>query len=489
MPVKHAARLGIFLAFVGSVMAGPSEGPSALGASSAKASGKSASEHTTAGRAKERERIKARLAAKVKKQETPSISSEEAESYDGSIVIDDQDSVAGCSRCESNSDSNYFACGSCDPCSSRFWFRAESLLWWQRGADVPTLVTSGPVNSSIADAGRLGNPATTTLFGNSKILDGSLFGGRFTMGVLTPRELWRSDSRPRALEADFFILENEHDSFFDSSRGDPILARPFFDPTISNHNALLVAFPRLSSGFAQVNAVSGTLGTGVFLRENLCCYTQPHPCCGVMDACCDPCSRNGYQVDMIAGYRYLQVVDRLAIFDAFTIAGAGGSSFEQRDYFGARNRFHGLDFGFSGQYFRGRWTMGAGARLAMGATHEVVSIDGATKITTAGGATILPGGLLAQPTNMGNHVRSVFSFLPQIELSLGYRFSPGLKIFGGYNFMYLTNVARVGNQIDRGVNPTQIPPGALVGTPRPGFRFDGTDFWLNGISMGLEARY
>ena len=50
-------------------------------------------------------------------------------------------------------------------------------------------------------------------------------------------------------------------------------------------------------------------------------------------------------------------------------------------------------------------------------------------------------------------------------------------------------MVRAGNQIDFAVNPTQIPPGVLVGAPNPQFHMNRTDYWLQGINFGAELRF
>jgi hypothetical protein len=54
-------------------------------------------------------------------------------------------------------------------------------------------------------------------------------------------------------------------------------------------------------------------------------------------------------------------------------------------------------------------------------------------------------------------------------------------------------VARPGEQIDREINPTQLPRfnggGNLAGAGRPAFTFKDNDFWVQGINFGLEYRY
>jgi hypothetical protein len=55
--------------------------------------------------------------------------------------------------------------------------------------------------------------------------------------------------------------------------------------------------------------------------------------------------------------------------------------------------------------------------------------------------------------------------------------------------MYWNDVARAGDQIDPVVNTSQLPPGTLVGAPRPAFNFEDTHFWAHGINAGLEYRF
>jgi hypothetical protein len=54
-------------------------------------------------------------------------------------------------------------------------------------------------------------------------------------------------------------------------------------------------------------------------------------------------------------------------------------------------------------------------------------------------------------------------------------------------------VVRPGDQIDRVVNPTQLPLSAaasqLIGPARPVPVLRDTDFWAQGINFGVEFRY
>jgi hypothetical protein len=50
-------------------------------------------------------------------------------------------------------------------------------------------------------------------------------------------------------------------------------------------------------------------------------------------------------------------------------------------------------------------------------------------------------------------------------------------------------MVRPGDQVDLLVNPTQINSGTLVGAARPQFDFKESDFWLQGVNLGLEYRW
>jgi hypothetical protein len=52
----------------------------------------------------------------------------------------------------------------------------------------------------------------------------------------------------------------------------------------------------------------------------------------------------------------------------------------------------------------------------------------------------------------------------------------------GYTFLYISSVVRPSDQIDRSVNIA--PPNT-----RPAFSFHATDFWTQGVNLGLEIRF
>jgi Putative beta barrel porin-7 (BBP7) len=140
--------------------------------------------------------------------------------------------------------------------------------------------------------------------------------------------------------------------------------------------------------------------------------------------------------------------------------------------------------------------------VAVGNTQQTVDLTGGTSVQVGtapsqGGQ----GGLLVlQGTNLGRYTRNEFSVVPEVGLTLGYQVTSWCRATVGYNFLYWTNVLRPGGTIDRGVNATYQPfspiapgtsvGGALAGDPaRPAPIFNSTDFWAQGLTLGLEFRW
>jgi hypothetical protein len=91
---------------------------------------------------------------------------------------------------------------------------------------------------------------------------------------------------------------------------------------------------------------------------------------------------------------------------------------------------------------------------------------------------------------MGNHNRTTFAVLPEIGLNVGYEITRWMNLYLGYTFLYINNRVRPGDQIDRGINPTQSPSftgvilSQLMGPARPAFTFHESSFWAWGDQCG-----
>ena len=143
----------------------------------------------------------------------------------------------------------------------------------------------------------------------------------------------------------------------------------------------------------------------------------------------------------------------------------------------------------------------ATAKVALGDVNEQVRVNGVTltNLVAGPGTPLLtyPGGLFAQPSNIGTHSRDRFAVLPQADVNVGYQVFSCARVSVGYSFLYLSNVARPGNEINRALNVTRIPfnndpaGSALVpaGPAQPAFNARDSSFWAQGLTFGLEVRY
>ena len=101
------------------------------------------------------------------------------------------------------------------------------------------------------------------------------------------------------------------------------------------------------------------------------------------------------------------------------------------------------------------------------------------------------GGLLALASNVGRYERDHFAMIPELGITLGYDVTCNVRATFGYTFLYWSKVARPGDQIDLDVNITQFGNNGnnLVGEPRPEFNWVTTDFWAQGLRVGLDYRF
>lgn len=359
----------------------------------------------------------------------------------------------------------------CGP-EGRVWASAEYLLWWFEGSRVPPLVTTSPPASS----GILGAPGTTVLFGGSRLDEDAHSGGRFTLGF------WLNECQTIGLEGGYFFLGSRSEDFTVAGPGVPgsqVIARPIVNVLTGAETSQIVSFPGTAAGIIHVSSSSRLEGAGINAVANLCC------------GCC-------WRVDLLAGFRYLELREGLGIAENVLVNPGvptiGGSDLIVADQFDTRNRFYGGVIGTRAEYRRGNVFVDLVGSVALGSTHEEIDIQGSTAITPPGGAPLaLPGGLLALPTNIGHFSRDRFAAVPEIGINVGYQLTRYLRATAGYSFLYWSNVTRPGDAIDRTVNPTQIPsnlgPGTLTGPARPAVVFKDTEFWAQGVNFGLEFRY
>ena len=369
-----------------------------------------------------------------------------------------------------------------------FWVRAEYLGWATRGLDLPPLVTTSPDGTARANAGVLGTNGVQTLFGGEDVLNDYRNGGRIRFGM------WINPAQSLGVEGEYLALEQVTENFFSDSNGSPILARPFFNALTNQEDSELVAFPDVVTGSVRVQASGDFQSAGVRARMLICC---PSVACDPCASCggCDPCGGCGVPVtggvNFLAGYRFLRLDEGVTITEDLNSAVVSNpGSFLITDQFNAENEFHGAEFGMLWEMRRDRWFLELLSKVAFGVNNQTVSIRGETTTTVNEFTDVQEGGILALRTNSGLHERDEFTMIPELGVTLGCHLTPRLAATVGYTFIYWPHVVRPGEIIDTTVNPQLFPPEQTVtGALRPEFAWNDTDFWAQGLSLGLDYRW
>jgi hypothetical protein len=369
------------------------------------------------------------------------------------------------------------------------WGSAEYLVWWSAGMDLPPLVTTSPLGTPREDAGVLGEPGTEILYGGDDILTGSRSGLRLRLGF------WFDPMYQVGLQGDYFELQNKSAKFEASgdTAGHPIIARPFFNinPRVPVTNVFdpparedsgLVSFPDELTGTIRVNAKTELQSLGLHLRGLLAAE-------GFSVAQANWYSR----ADIVAGYRYMRLAESLGITEDFTsLNPVTRSSFYIYDEFSTANEFHGFDIGAVWRGGWQKWSLELTGKTALGNVHQTVAINGTTAITQPNGPTAdYDRGFLALPSNSGRYSRDRFAVIPELGVNLGFMVLPRWRASFGYTVIFWGPVVRPGDQIDRDINPDQLPPPIvpLAGPLRPAFEYEDVNYWVHGLTFGLEGRW
>jgi hypothetical protein len=326
--------------------------------------------------------------------------------------------------------------------------------------------------------------------------EGAMSGARFSLGY------WLDEEQTLGVEVGGFFLPRQSRTiaFASDMGGNPVLAFRFLDPPVggvSSEDAFTAAVPGIvSAGPPQIGPYSG--GVGLTTSTRLWGLEANVPCQAWQ---CD-CVR----WQLLAGVRYLDLDESLDLFfERQAIPGSGAMVFFQgtpfpdpsavsaTDSFRTRNQFYGAQVGATGEMNFGRLFFSFGGKLAVGDLHESLSIAGASTLSQPGSPNItVPGGLFASPSNIGRYTRDEFSVMPEVKLSIGCQVTDSIRLFLGYNLLYLNRVARPGSQFDQIVDTgaTVIDPGFTGATttfPRP--IFGETSFWAQGLDFGVQFSY
>jgi hypothetical protein len=351
--------------------------------------------------------------------------------------------------------------------SPRFYVSAEALLGWSSGAATPVLASSSAIVPPVAAAGVLGQASTTALMGGNETLADMQPGGRFVAGA------WLDESLHSSLEASCLLLGENRARFAGGSAEYAVLARPFFNASTGIEDARLIAYPGLVEGTLAIQSRSELQIASIAYRR-VADFTP------------------WVQADLLAGYRFARLSEGVAIAET-TLGLSGPDAGVTRvtsERVATRNAFHGGEIGLVLNHPLGPgWVLDGSARAAVGAVQRRGRVSGSTSTSAGGASASRAGGLLTQSTNLGDYRSDDFGALSEFGVTLHRQIAPRVRLIAGYDLVLWSSVWRAAEQIDRQVNPTQIPPGTLAGPSRPRYPATESLVWVQGLRFGLEAKY
>jgi hypothetical protein len=349
---------------------------------------------------------------------------------------------------------------------ARFTVSAEALLWWFKDSPAPVpLVTDGIV----------GQPGTKTFLGGDDLDTGANPGFRFTAGyAFTDR--W-------GVEGSFFYIPSRSTSQSVSSSGQLgsiDLIVPYIDATTGLETGTEISFSPIYRGSATETLSNNLMGADL----NAVYALSPS---------------SSWKVDLLGGFRWLRLHETYALTTSSPfIPPFPQDIWSTTDEFDTINSFYGAQAGVRARFdWKGFFTS-ATLKFAMGAMVQQANISGSlvtNDYTNFGPPLTFTGGYFTLPSNIGSYSRTVFAVIPEVGLNLGYQITSWMSVVVGYTFLYTNNVIRPGNQISRTINPNQSTsftedPLARPQPPaQPSFKFNSSDFWAQGINVGLSFRF
>lgn len=332
------------------------------------------------------------------------------------------------------------------------WLRAETLLWFPESRNSPSLVTTGDALEN-----QFGNPIDSGLAPGYRLDYGKYFkGGNFGIGA----RVWGLFGE----EEDYRIASD--DPAFN-------IQRPYFNTLLGINDALIV------SGTQGLNTFTGAFdATSEF--DIVASEAYGRILFGKAE---------NFRVDLIGGYSFFAIDDELTI-NSLTVGGAiPGQERRFRDSFDAANRFHGGQLGFETQLNKGRWSMTSLTKVHLGNMNQRLVIAG-------GSVSDLPGP--PPPVNYANgffvqgqqgvYEQDEFSFVPEVNIKLGYQLRSNVHFTVGYSFLFWNTLALAGEQLDPRLDPTYF----LDDTANPqfaGFQMRDSSLWIQGIDLGLTIDF
>lgn len=430
----------------------------------------------------------------------------------------------------------------------RFWFEGNYMLGFVTPQPIgfPLLTTSAPNQNGV-----LGQSTTIALIPAQNIDYGAVSGFRLGGGFYGD-----ADRRFGFDMSAFSLGERRYHTSVGTDTvggvGIPVLARPYIDATTGAQTSLVLISPTIA---ATPLDLSGTgTGTGTdpdnpptvrgtgrvrFNTSTQAWGIDPNALWNVFRS--SPGQKLWMSLDVMAGYRYLEVEELLRITSSTQLFGVtatpifttgpfgvpvqsgiqiaptpvsiGGvttagtptspTNLNITDRFVAINSFNGGNFGFRSEIRYGMLTLTTVGKVAVGNMHQQLRVRGLTTFSNAfltNQNNTLPvltgysyGGLYANASNIGTFSRDDFSVIPELNVNLSINLTKSVTMFLGYNMIYIDDVIRPGSQLNPNINPALVPFGNTYGTAGPAPSgppvFVQKEYWIHAVNFGFQFKF
>jgi hypothetical protein len=341
------------------------------------------------------------------------------------------------------------------------WMKAELLLWFPQARNTPPLGVAAvdPVDL-FADA-----PGATVF--NDPFGNGLTPGFRGDVGRYFADGLFGLGGR-------VWVLGDDSETFQYTSPGNtPFFGVPFFQ---------LDPGSPLGVGEDTVIVTGGGAQGSVVARSALSVVAAELYGRALVG------EGKNHRFEMIGGYSHFNITDE---FDLRVVQQTIALDTIFNDAFRTRNEFHGGQIGNELSLRRGRWTASSLTKVHLGTMAQRVS-------ATGNSVTQIPGvpptvtqdvneGLFARGDALETRSQNLFTFAPEMNLKVGYQFRDHVNFHVGYSFIYWSNVALAGEQMDRNLFVDSTNLGATGPGRYNPIRSDG--FWVQGIDLGMTLEF
>lgn len=366
---------------------------------------------------------------------------------------------------------------------SPFQFEAGYLLWWYK--DSPPVADGFAGVTSVAgfvNSGGTRLDEITPLVGKAGALD---FGAR--SGLRLGMTTYIDEVQSFGMDASWFQFCQGDETDVFASNGETLLG-PTFTDIDGTRSLVLASFP-----------AAVTLGGQVFTQGRSAVVTV---------AAADRlwgAEMNGRMrlpggfffdgVWLLGGVRHLQYGEGVAVTTlSQPLPGSlARSTIELRDSFMALNQFWGPQWGVEARTQFGPLSLDLVGKASWGGMYEQVKVAGETVIRTPAGVQRVPGGVLAQRTNIGSTSSGRMAWVGEVGVKGGWNFTDHCRATVGYNFLGVNSLVRVAGAVDvvdsRGVPVLDSYDPNLVTTRPAPPGLQETYWWAQGLTFGLDVAF